>query len=329
MPINYEAAYPIVETPAAVDYDKSYASIDPVTQYLNEIGKMPLLSAEQEVDLFKRVEAGMYAAHVLLSDRENIITKYSDHLADLELIKHDGEAAHDHIFKANLKLVVSIAKRYRGRGVDMLDLIQEGNLGLNRAICKFDYTLGYKFSTYGTYWIKDFVKTTLAETSTNIRIPKHVGEQISAMSVVEKELFGATGARPTVSRIAAKMGVSEQEVKDLREYSDNTVSLEKPIGEDLTLGDLLPDNVNPSPAEALLSNELKNSVGGLLKLLNERQATIISMRYGLDGSRPKTCKEIATELGLTLRMTRELEARSIYQLRQHGNDTGIAKLLTG
>ncbi|MGW4209092.1 sigma-70 family RNA polymerase sigma factor [Lentzea sp. NPDC004789] len=287
---------------------------DSVGQYLREVGRTPLLTASEEVDLAKRIEAGVYAAHLLES---------GDTTRDARLLRRivaQGERAKDHMIRANLRLVVSVAKKHSFRGLPFGDVVQEGNLGLIRAVEKFDYAKGYKFSTYAMWWIRQAIERGLADQTRTVRLPVHVVEEVNKLKRVGQKLSAALGRDATVEEIAAEAKTSATRVQDLLDASRTCVSLETPIGDDggSVLGDLIQDTDGVSAPELVERRQFEEGVRSLLDVLPERQGRIMRLRYGLEDGRERTLQEVAEELGLTRERIRQLEKQSIAQLKQSG-----------
>src|SRR5205085_6209595 len=289
------------------------ATADPVKDYLKQIGKVPLLNAEQEVELAKRIEAGLFAEEKL-AERENLAT---DARIDLEWISEDGIRAKDHLLEANLRLVVSLAKRYTGRGMLFLDLIQEGNLGLIRGVEKFDYTRGYKFSTYATWWIRQAITRAMAEQSRTIRLPVHIAEATSTLARVQRQLLQDLGREPTPAELAAGLDMTPEKLIEVQKYAREPISLHAPLGEDgdSELGDLIEDSQAIQPAEAASSTLLQEQLHSVLGTLSEREAAVVSMRFGLTGGQPKTLDEIGEAYGVTRERIRQIESKAMSKLR--------------
>jgi len=297
-----------------IEPDPRGASADLVRAYLNGIGRTKLLTAVQEVDLARRVEAGLYAdellAHGQISD--------TGLAADLRVVAREGQAAKDRLLEANLRLVVSIAKRYTGRGMAFLDLIQEGNLGLIRAVEKFDYAKGYKFSTYATWWIRQAITRAMADQSRTIRIPVHMVEQVNRMVRARRDLCTALGREPSVAEIAAGMGVQEYQVIELISYDREPVSLDQAVGEDgeSALGDFVA-RVDPreEPGDSVAAGMLRDEVEVVLATLSQREQAVIRLRFGLDDGRARTLDEVGREFGLSRERIRQIEKVTLLKLR--------------
>ncbi|MFG1800364.1 RNA polymerase sigma factor SigB [Micromonospora carbonacea] len=294
--------------------DERGVSTDLVRAYLNGIGRTKLLTAEQEVVLAKRIEAGLFAEEKLAT-----CTPVSTELrADLEIVVAEGRTAKDHLLEANLRLVVSIAKRYTGRGMAFLDLIQEGNLGLIRAVEKFDYTKGFKFSTYATWWIRQAITRAMADQARTIRIPVHMVEQVNRMVRARRELAVTLGREPTVAEVARAMDVPEFQVIELISYDREPVSLDQAVGEDgeSALGDFVAA-VDPAaePGAAAADGELRNEVQIVLATLSQREQAVIRLRFGLDDGRQRTLDEVGKEFGLSRERIRQIEKVTLLKLR--------------
>ncbi|WFF04267.1 RNA polymerase sigma factor SigB [Micromonospora sp. WMMD964] len=294
--------------------DERGISTDLVRAYLNGIGRTKLLTAAQEVDLARRIEAGLFADEKLAT-----CTPVSAELrADLELIVAEGRAAKDHLLEANLRLVVSIAKRYTGRGMAFLDLIQEGNLGLIRAVEKFDYAKGYKFSTYATWWIRQAITRAMADQARTIRIPVHMVEQVNRMVRARRELSVTLGREPTVSEVARALEIPEIQVIELISYDREPVSLDQAVGDDgeSALGDFVA-SVDPrtEPGDAAAQGELRNEVSIVLATLSQREQAVIRLRFGLDDGRQRTLDEVGREFGLSRERIRQIEKVTLLKLR--------------
>ena len=289
------------------------ATADPVKDYLKQIGKVPLLNAEQEVELAKRIEAGLFAEEKL-AERENLST---DARIDLEWLAEDGRRAKDHLLEANLRLVVSLAKRYTGRGMLFLDLIQEGNLGLIRAVEKFDYTKGYKFSTYATWWIRQAITRAMADQARTIRIPVHMVEVINKLARVQRQMLQDLGREPTPDELAVELDMTPEKVIEVQKYGREPISLHTPLGEDgdSEFGDLIEDSEAIQPGEAVSFTLLQEQLHSVLDTLSEREAGVVSMRFGLTDGQPKTLDEIGKVYGVTRERIRQIESKTMSKLR--------------
>ncbi|NKE59493.1 sigma-70 family RNA polymerase sigma factor [Lentzea sp. PSKA42] len=294
---------------------------DLVGQYLRDVGGTPLLTASQEVDLAKRIEAGVYAAHLLQSG-DTRDTRL------LRRIAADGERAKDHMIRANLRLVVSVAKKHSFRGLPFLDVVQEGNLGLIRAVEKFDYAKGYKFSTYAMWWIRQAIERGLAEQTRTVRLPVHVVEEVNKLKKIGQKLSASLGREATVEEIATEAKCSPTRVQDLRDAARTCVSLETPVGDDggSVLGDLIQDTDGVSAPELVERQQFEEGVRSLLDVLPERQGRIMRLRYGLEDGRERTLQEVAEELGLTRERIRQLEKQSLSVLKQSGQPEDLFAL---
>jgi RNA polymerase primary sigma factor len=289
------------------------ATADPVKDYLKQIGKVPLLNAEQEVELAKRIEAGLFAEEKLAeSERMN-----PDQRIDLEWIAEDGRRAKNHLLEANLRLVVSLAKRYTGRGMLFLDLIQEGNLGLIRAVEKFDYTKGYKFSTYATWWIRQAITRAMADQARTIRIPVHMVEVINKLARVQRQMLQDLGREPTPDELAVELDMTPEKVVEVQKYGREPISLHTPLGEDgdSEFGDLIEDSEAIQPGEAVSFTLLQEQLHSVLDTLSEREAGVVSMRFGLTDGQPKTLDEIGKVYGVTRERIRQIESKTMSKLR--------------
>jgi RNA polymerase primary sigma factor len=291
------------------------ATSDPVKDYLKQIGKVPLLNAEQEVELAKRIEAGLFAEEKLAEGRETSIR--AEARIDLEWIADDGRRAKNHLLEANLRLVVSLAKRYTGRGMLFLDLIQEGNLGLIRAVEKFDYTKGYKFSTYATWWIRQAITRAMADQARTIRIPVHMVEVINKLARVQRQMLQDLGREPTPEELAAELDMTPEKVIEVQKYGREPISLHTPLGEDgdSEFGDLIEDSEAIQPGEAVSFTLLQEQLHSVLDTLSEREAGVVSMRFGLTDGQPKTLDEIGKVYGVTRERIRQIESKTMSKLR--------------
>jgi len=290
------------------------ATADPVKDYLKQIGKVPLLNAEQEVELAKRIEAGLFAEEKLAEGRGELRLGQS---SDLEWIADDGRRAKNHLVEANLRLVVSMAKRYTGRGLLFLDLIQEGNLGLIRGVEKFDYTKGYKLSTYATWWIRQAITRAMAEQARTIRLPVHMVEAVSKLVRARRQMLQDLGREPTPGELAAQLDMTLEKVIEVQKYSREPISLHTPLGEDgdSELGDLIEDSEAIQPGEAASFALLQEQLHAVLGTLPEREAGVVSMRFGLTDGQPKTLDEIGKVYGVTRERIRQIESKAMSKLR--------------
>ncbi|MGV9308323.1 MULTISPECIES: RNA polymerase sigma factor [unclassified Nonomuraea] len=291
------------------------ATADPVKDYLKQIGKVPLLNAEQEVELAKRIEAGLFAEEQLGGGEVDQLPV--DVRAELEWIAEDGRRAKNHLLEANLRLVVSLAKRYTGRGMLFLDLIQEGNLGLIRAVEKFDYTKGYKFSTYATWWIRQAITRAMADQARTIRIPVHMVEVINKLARVQRQMLQDLGREPTPEELARELDMTPEKVVEVQKYGREPISLHTPLGEegDSEFGDLIEDSEAIVPADAVSFTLLQEQLHSVLDTLSEREAGVVSMRFGLTDGQPKTLDEIGKVYGVTRERIRQIESKTMSKLR--------------
>ncbi|MEV4005216.1 RNA polymerase sigma factor [Actinomadura sp. NPDC049753] len=290
------------------------ATADPVKDYLKQIGKVPLLNAEQEVELAKRIEAGLFAEERLAVTGPSMS---EEDLEDFEWIAEDGRRAKNHLLEANLRLVVSLAKRYTGRGMLFLDLIQEGNLGLIRAVEKFDYTKGYKFSTYATWWIRQAITRAMADQARTIRIPVHMVEVINKLARVQRQMLQDLGREPTPEELAKELDMTPEKVVEVQKYGREPISLHTPLGEDgdSEFGDLIEDSEAIVPADAVSFTLLQEQLHSVLDTLSEREAGVVSMRFGLTDGQPKTLDEIGKVYGVTRERIRQIESKTMSKLR--------------
>ncbi len=289
------------------------ATADPVKDYLKQIGKVPLLNAEMEVELAKRIEAGLFSEEKL-NKGGKLTPKVQD---ELEWIREDGRRAKNHLLEANLRLVVSLAKRYTGRGMLFLDLIQEGNLGLIRAVEKFDYTKGYKFSTYATWWIRQAITRAMADQARTIRIPVHMVEVINKLARVQRQMLQDLGREPTPEELAKELDMTPEKVIEVQKYGREPISLHTPLGEDgdSEFGDLIEDSEAIVPADAVSFTLLQEQLHAVLDTLSEREAGVVSMRFGLTDGQPKTLDEIGKVYGVTRERIRQIESKTMSKLR--------------
>ncbi|GAA5172077.1 sigma-70 family RNA polymerase sigma factor [Pseudonocardia eucalypti] len=297
----------------AEDLDAQSPAADLVRVYLNGIGKRALLTAAQEVDLAKRIEAGVFANHVLDTDPDLDRAR----AADLRALVRDGERARNHLLESNLRLVVSLAKRYTGRGMPLLDLIQEGNLGLIRAVEKFDYAKGFKFSTYATWWIRQAITRGMADQARTIRLPVHLVEQVNKIARVKRDLHQRLGRDATHEEIAAESGIAVEKVADLLDHSRDPVSLDMPVGneEEAPLGDFIEDAEATDAETTVISHLLHDDLRRVLATLDDREQNVIRMRYGLDDGQPRTLDQIGRQFGLSRERVRQIEREVMAKLR--------------
>jgi len=289
------------------------ATADPVKDYLKQIGKVPLLNAELEVELATRIEAGLFAEEKIAKGGK----LKPQLLEELEWIAEDGRRAKNHLLEANLRLVVSLAKRYTGRGMLFLDLIQEGNLGLIRAVEKFDYTKGYKFSTYATWWIRQAITRAMADQARTIRIPVHMVEVINKLARVQRQMLQDLGREPTPEELAKELDMTPEKVIEVQKYGREPISLHTPLGEDgdSEFGDLIEDSEAIVPADAVSFTLLQEQLHAVLDTLSEREAGVVSMRFGLTDGQPKTLDEIGKVYGVTRERIRQIESKTMSKLR--------------
>jgi RNA polymerase primary sigma factor len=300
-------------TPAEDDSALRAPTSDPVRMYLKEIGRVPLLTAVEEVELAKRIEAGLFASEKLTLDHS-----VDEHLGrELEAIERDGQLAKKKLVEANLRLVVSIAKRYVGRGMLFLDLIQEGNLGLIRAVEKFDYTKGYKFSTYATWWIRQAITRAIADQARTIRIPVHMVETINKLVRIQRQLLQELGREPTPEEIGREMDLPADKVLEIQKISQEPVSLQTPIGEEenSSLGDFIEDSDAIVPIDAASFILLQEQLDSILHTLSEREKKVIQLRFGLADGHPRTLEEVGREFGVTRERIRQIESKTLSKLR--------------
>lgn len=290
------------------------ATADPVKDYLKQIGRVNLLNAEQEVDLSERIEAGLYAQHLLETEGENLDFKRR---RELKWAANDGKKAKDHLLEANLRLVVSLAKRYTGRGMLFLDLIQEGNLGLIRAVEKFDWKKGFKFSTYATWWIRQAITRAMADQARTIRVPVHMVEVINKLSRVQRQMLQDLGREPTPDELARELDMPVEKVQEVQKYGREPISLHTPLGEDgdSEFGDLIEDTDAIAPSEAVAFSLLQDQFKQVLETLSPRESGVIRMRYGLEDGQPKTLDDIGRVYGVTRERIRQIESKTMSKLR--------------
>jgi RNA polymerase sigma factor (sigma-70 family) len=309
------------ETAVAVRTDEVAEERDLVGVYLHEISRTPLLNAAQEVDLAKAIEAGLYAEQLLEEDELPEGVKK----AELRRLVIEGDRAKDQFIRANLRLVVSIARRYVRSGMPMLDLIQEGNTGLVRAVEKFDYLRGYKFSTYATWWIRQAISRAIAQQERTVRLPVHLVEDVNRMRNVARQLTRELGGEPEPEQVAAALGVPLERVHELLRWSQDTVSLDTPVGDDgdTNLGDLVADTDSPSPEDIVLGALERQRIEGLLGHLDDRSAGIMRARYGLEDGREHSLTEVASRFSLSRERIRQLEIQALGRLRELARAEGL------
>ena len=290
------------------------ATADPVKDYLKQIGRVSLLNAEQEVDLSERIEAGLYAQHLLDTEASQMDFKRR---RELKWAANDGTKAKDHLLEANLRLVVSLAKRYTGRGMLFLDLIQEGNLGLIRAVEKFDWKKGFKFSTYATWWIRQAITRAMADQARTIRVPVHMVEVINKLSRVQRQMLQDLGREPTPDELARELDMPVEKVQEVQKYGREPISLHTPLGEDgdSEFGDLIEDTDAIAPSDAVAFSLLQEQFKQVLETLSPREAGVIKMRYGLEDGQPKTLDDIGRVYGVTRERIRQIESKTMSKLR--------------
>jgi RNA polymerase primary sigma factor len=309
----------VAEEDKPLALDEPPPGIDLVKAYLREIGRVALLTAVEEVDLAKRIEAGLFAQEKLRMNAEEGLKLTPTAKRDLQWVARDGDKAKRHLLEANLRLVVSLAKRYQGRGLDLLDLVQEGNLGLVRAVEKFDYAKGYKFSTYATWWIRQALQRALADQGRTIRVPVHMAELITKVTRVRRELTQTLGRDPSTEEIGAQLEMTAAKVEEIIAFGRDTLSLQSPVGDDeATLGDFITDTESVDPVQAVETQMLQSQLNSVLDNLPERSAIVIRMRFGLDDGRPRTLDEVGRHLGLTRERIRQIERDTLAELRLDG-----------
>ncbi|MFI9006207.1 sigma-70 family RNA polymerase sigma factor [Actinosynnema sp. NPDC053489] len=301
-------------TGAELDLDAQGPAADLVRVYLNGIGKTALLTAADEVELAKRIEAGVFAQHKLETHPE----LPEERRRELRALIRDGHVAKNHLLEANLRLVVSLAKRYTGRGMPLLDLIQEGNLGLIRAVEKFDYTKGFKFSTYATWWIRQAITRGMADQGRTIRLPVHLVEQVNKLARIKRDLHQQLGREATNEELAKESGLSPEKVVDLLDHARDPVSLDMPVGteEDAPLGDFIEDSDATDAESAVISGLLQDDLRRVLATLDPREQAVIRLRYGLEDGQPRTLDQIGKQFGLSRERVRQIEREVMSKLRQ-------------
>ena len=293
------------------------ASADSVRAYLKQIGKVALLNAEEEVELAKRIEAGLYATQLMAEKSDKGEKLPVQQRRDMQWICRDGDRAKNHLLEANLRLVVSLAKRYTGRGMAFLDLIQEGNLGLIRAVEKFDYTKGYKFSTYATWWIRQAITRAMADQARTIRIPVHMVEVINKLGRIQRELLQDLGREPTPEELAKEMDITPEKVLEIQQYAREPISLDQTIGDegDSQLGDFIEDSEAVVAVDAVSFTLLQDQLQSVLETLSEREAGVVRLRFGLTDGQPRTLDEIGQVYGVTRERIRQIESKTMSKLR--------------
>ncbi len=313
----------------AVD-DSRGISADLVRAYLNGIGRTKLLNAEQEVELSKRIEAGLFAEDLLRQGRVGEVRLTAARKRDLSLVVADGRDAKNHLLEANLRLVVSLAKRYTGRGMAFLDLIQEGNLGLIRAVEKFDYAKGFKFSTYATWWIRQAITRAMADQARTIRLPVHLVEQINKMVRLRRDLAVSLGREPTSAELAVELDITPERVEELQTYDRDPVSLDLTVGDDgeSRFGDFIEDTDAPVAAEAVSFGFLQDELNKVLHTLEERERRVVEMRYGLTDGKPRTLDEIGHEFGLSRERIRQIEKMTMIKLRHPSRSDALREYVS-
>ncbi|WP_199849459.1 RNA polymerase sigma factor SigB [Blastococcus sp. Marseille-P5729] len=312
------------------DLDQSHetlASTDLVRVYLTSIGKVKLLTAEQEVDLARRIEAGLYAEHLLADPRRRYGEKKR---RDLRAVAVDGQAAKAHLLEANLRLVVSVAKRYTGHGLSFLDLIQEGNLGLVRAVEKFDYAKGFKFSTYATWWIRQAISRAMADSGRSIRLPVHLAEQVNRVIRTRRRMHQELGQEPTIEALAAELDLTPEKVTQLLEHSRDVMSLDQTVGtdEDAALGDFIEDTDSPDAEDVVSFDMMRQDVRKVVAGLDEREQALVARRFGLDGQKPYTLEQIGKEFGMSRERVRQIERQTMAKLRAPERSAGLREYLS-
>jgi len=317
----------VIVEPIREDADLTAIDIDDsISLYLKEIGRIPLLTAEQEVELSKRMEGGRIARRRLSKDGQLDV----DERQELKALIRDGKAAQEHLVKANSRLVVSVAKKYVGRGVPFLDLIQEGNIGLIRAVKKFDYRRGYKFSTYATWWIRQAVTRAIADQGRTIRVPVHMYEQINRLARVSRSLVQELGRDPTTEEIAVELGINSKKVERIIKVSQRPLSLEMPVGEedDSFLGDFIEDSEAPSPTEQASQTLLREQIDDIFSSLTPREVRILQLRFGLVDGYAYTLEEVGKKFGVTRERIRQIEAQALGRLRHPSRSRKLRDFLT-
>ena len=312
-------AAPVAEEDKPLALDEPPPGIDLVKAYLREIGRVALLTAEMEVDLAKRIEAGLFGTEKLRQHQAGETKIAAAMRRDLVEIERDGQVAKRHLLEANLRLVVSLAKRYQGRGLDLLDLVQEGNLGLVRAVEKFDYAKGYKFSTYATWWIRQALQRALADQGRTIRVPVHMAELITKVTRTRRDLTQSLGREPSSQEIGEPLSMTAEKVEEILRHGRDTLSLQAPVGDDeAVLGDFITDTDSIDPQAAVETQMLHGQLSEVLDSLPERSAIVMRMRFGLEDGRPRTLDEVGRHLGLTRERIRQIERDTLAEIRAGG-----------
>jgi RNA polymerase primary sigma factor len=307
----------------------SQLAVDPVRAYLQRIGKVTLLTASEEVELAKRIEVGVFAAR-RLDDPDGELASAGVSRRELGWLVRDGDRARTRLIEANLRLVASVAKRYAGRGMAFLDLVQEGNIGLLRAVEKFDYAKGYKFSTYATWWIRQAISRAMADKRRTIRLPAHVAESVTKLERQRRVLVVQLGREPTAADLAVEMGITAEQVVEIQRLGREPVSLDDTIGPDgsACIGDLIEDTAAVVAADAAIATMLHVEIGAVLATLTEREATIVRLRFGFTGGRPHTLDEISRVYGVTRERIRQIEAKAMTKLRHPSRARSLREYLT-
>ena len=314
---SFESTVPGALASVAEDLDAQSPAADLVRVYLNGIGKRALLTAAEEVELAKRVEAGVFAQHRLDTADAEGTTLELQYRRDLRAVVRDGERAKNHLLEANLRLVVSLAKRYTGRGMPLLDLIQEGNLGLIRAVEKFDYAKGFKFSTYATWWIRQAITRGMADQARTIRLPVHLVEQVNKLARIKRDLHQRLGREPVDAELAEESGIPEHKISDLLDHARDPVSLDMPVGseEEAPLGDFIEDAEATDAENTVISHLLHDDLRRVLGTLEDREQAVIRMRFGLDDGQPRTLDQIGKRFGLSRERVRQIEREVMAKMR--------------
>ena len=323
--VDEPTAEEVAEEEAAEIEAGATLSVDVLRLYLNQIGRVPLLTAEQEVELARAMEAGLFAAERLTAGGRISPTMR----VDLQTVVRQGERAKQHMLEANLRLVVSVAKKYAGRGMGLTDLIQEGNLGLIRAVEKFDYTKGFKFSTYATWWIRQALTRAMADQARTIRLPVHMVEQVNKIRRVERDLVVQLGRKPTAAEIAVEVDLTPERVEEIRSYNRDPASLDALIGEDsdASLGDFIEDEHAVMPGEAAAFLLMREELSAVLASLTDRERRVMEMRYGLVDGQPRTLDDIGKDFNLTRERIRQIEGKTLSKLRHPSRSASLRDYL--